>query len=127
MSRRLTPYLFAGLLGVVSGVYIFRPLFEVNATTGCALLDSRTSEKCHSDFIWFPERYAAQQERPNPRNHRNLTPLLKKTNRCYLQFPSARQWSKSSSAMLISYQASCLSCGVRRGCKDALSGRVATS
>ncbi|KAF9225377.1 hypothetical protein BS17DRAFT_778518 [Gyrodon lividus] len=28
MSRRLTPYLFAGVLGVISGVYIFRPVFE---------------------------------------------------------------------------------------------------
>ncbi|KAF8841937.1 hypothetical protein BDN67DRAFT_1068125 [Paxillus ammoniavirescens] len=28
MSRRLTPYLFAGLLGVISGVYIFKPVLE---------------------------------------------------------------------------------------------------
>ncbi|KAF8559972.1 hypothetical protein OG21DRAFT_1502324 [Imleria badia] len=34
MFRRLTPYLFAGLLGVVSGVYIFRPLFEENKAMG---------------------------------------------------------------------------------------------
>jgi len=31
MSRRLTPYFFAGILGVVSGVYIFKPLVEENA------------------------------------------------------------------------------------------------
>ncbi|KIJ22147.1 hypothetical protein PAXINDRAFT_6263 [Paxillus involutus ATCC 200175] len=28
MSRRLTPYLFAGLLGAISGVYIFKPVLE---------------------------------------------------------------------------------------------------
>ncbi|KAF8433556.1 hypothetical protein L210DRAFT_936256 [Boletus edulis BED1] len=52
MSRRLTPYLLAGLLGVVSGVYIFRPLFEENtamaeihSTTGTA----RSTERPQSD------------------------------------------------------------------------------
>ncbi|KIJ66364.1 hypothetical protein HYDPIDRAFT_26719 [Hydnomerulius pinastri MD-312] len=28
MARRLTPHILAGVLGVVSGVYIFRPVFE---------------------------------------------------------------------------------------------------
>ncbi|KIL01019.1 hypothetical protein PAXRUDRAFT_185752 [Paxillus rubicundulus Ve08.2h10] len=28
MSRRLTPYIFAGLLGAISGVYIFKPVLE---------------------------------------------------------------------------------------------------
>ncbi|KAG1754792.1 uncharacterized protein EDB91DRAFT_1242036 [Suillus paluster] len=28
MLRRLMPYVFAGLTGVISGVYIFKPLFE---------------------------------------------------------------------------------------------------
>jgi len=33
MSRRLTPYLFAGFLGVVSGIYVFRPLLEETIAT----------------------------------------------------------------------------------------------
>ncbi|KAA1471388.1 hypothetical protein DENSPDRAFT_837371 [Dentipellis sp. KUC8613] len=40
MSRRLTPYLVAGLTGILSGVYIFRPLIE---DANNARLDSNSS------------------------------------------------------------------------------------
>lgn len=28
MSRRLGPYIFTGILGVVTGMYIFKPMFD---------------------------------------------------------------------------------------------------
>ncbi|KAI6112485.1 hypothetical protein EDD16DRAFT_1709836 [Pisolithus croceorrhizus] len=28
MSRRFTPHIFAGLLGVITGIYIFKPAFD---------------------------------------------------------------------------------------------------
>ncbi|OAX42677.1 hypothetical protein K503DRAFT_796971 [Rhizopogon vinicolor AM-OR11-026] len=46
MLRRFMPYIFAGLTGVVSGVYIFKPLLEeaaANRQSSSVMNTSRTS------------------------------------------------------------------------------------
>ncbi|KAF8140655.1 hypothetical protein EV363DRAFT_360801 [Boletus edulis] len=97
MSRRLTPYLLAGLLGVVSGVYIF-------------------NHSSRRTLLW--QKSIVQQEQPDPQSDRNPTPRLRKANRnclqllpgCYLALVTRLVRTES-----------CLSCGLWRGCKGVLS------
>ncbi|KAG2756346.1 hypothetical protein P692DRAFT_20765673 [Suillus brevipes Sb2] len=43
MLRRFTPYIVAGLAGVASGIYIFKPLFEEAAANRKPVLPINTS------------------------------------------------------------------------------------
>jgi len=52
MSRRvITPYIVAGLAGIVSGVYIFRPLFEEAAAKQRTQDELKTADKAAAQPI----------------------------------------------------------------------------